>query len=257
MRLSRVEFCAGPIRGFVLAAFVLSGICPVRAQAEDLKIRSPIIEAGEVEFENNFVFGRGKTTVHELEYGLTNWFKPGLELELAADPGQGLHYDATALEGFFQLTPQGKYWADLGIFAEYEQTGRTGDPRSVKIGPMIQKELQLPGLSMLNTANVFFTKDLGASSVGTPGLFVAAQSRLRLDPHFEPGVEYYGIVSLGEHGEDPQHRLGPAVAGRVGFREFGIDAPGGIKYDAAYLRRISGAADPSTFRFRFELEFPL
>jgi hypothetical protein len=257
MRLSRVKSCAGPIRGFVLAAFVLSGICPVRAQAEDLKIRSPIIEAGEVEFENNFVFGRGKTTVHELEYGLTNWFKPGLELELAADPGQGLHYDATALEGFFQLTPQGKYWADLGIFVEYEQTGRTGDPRSVKIGPMIQKELQLPGLSMLNTANVFFTKDLGAGSAGTPGLFVAAQSRLRLDPHFEPGVEYYGIVSLGEHGEEPQHRLGPAVAGRVGFREFGIDAPGGIKYDAAYLRRLSGAADPSTFRFRFELEFPL
>jgi len=257
MRLSRVKSCAGPIRGFVLAAFVLSGICPVRAQAEDLKIRSPIIEAGEVEFENNFVFGRGKTTVHELEYGLTNWFKPGLELELAADPGQGLHYDATALEGFFQLTPQGKYWADLGIVVEYEQTGRTGDPRSVKIGPMIQKELQLPGLSMLNTANVFFTKDLGAGSAGTPGVFVAAQSRLRLDPHFEPGVEYYGIVSLGEHGEDPQHRLGPAVAGRVGFREFGIDAPGGIKYDAAYLRRLSGAADPSTFRFRFELEFPL
>ena len=257
MRLSRVKSCAGPIRGFVLAAFVLSGICPVRAQAEDLKIRSPIIEAGEVEFENNFVFGRGKTTVHELEYGLTNWFKPGLELELAADPGQGLHYDATALEGFFQLTPQGKYWADLGIFVEYEQTGRTGDPRSVKIGPMIQKELQLPGLSMLNTANVFFTKDLGAGSAGTPGVFVAAQSRLRLDPHFEPGVEYYGIVSLGEHGEEPQHRLGPAVAGRVGFREFGIDAPGGIKYDAAYLRRLSGAADPSTFRFRFELEFPL
>jgi hypothetical protein len=257
MRLSRGISCAGPIRGFVLAAFVLSGICPVRAQAEDLKIRSPIIEAGEVEFENNFVFGRGKTTVHELEYGLTSWFKPGLELELAADPGQRLHYDATALEGFFQLTPQGKYWADLGIFAEYEQTGRTGDPRSLKIGPMIQKELQLPGLIMLNTANVFFTKDLGASSAGTPGLLVAAQSRLRLDPHFEPGVEYYGIVSLGEHGEEPQHRLGPAVAGRVGFREFGIDAPGGIKYDAAYLRRLSGAADPSTFRFRFELEFPL
>jgi hypothetical protein len=257
MRLSRARFRAGPLRGFVLAAFVLSGLCPVRAHAEDLKIRSPVIEAGEVEFENNFVFGRGKTTVHELEYGLTSWFKPGIELELAADPGQGLHYDATALEGFFQLTPQGKYWADLGIFAEYEQTGRTGDPRSLKIGPMIQKELQLPGLSMLNTANVFFTKDLGASSVGTPGLFVAAQSRLRLDTHFEPGVEYYGIVSLGEHGEEPQHRLGPAVVGRIAFREFGIDAPGGIKYDAAYLRRISGVADPGTFRFRFELEFPL
>ena len=107
-----------------MAAAAVIGGCALRAEADDLKIRSPVIEAGEVEFENNFVLGRGKTTVHELEYGLTDWFKPGIELELAADPGQGLHYDATALEGFFQLTPQGKYWADLGIFVEYEQTER-------------------------------------------------------------------------------------------------------------------------------------
>src|SRR5256885_7982953 len=178
MRLIRVIDRIGRICGAMLAAAIVASVDVPNATAEDLKIRSPIIEAGEVEFEHNFVFGRGKTTVHEIEYGLTDWFKPGIEVEFAADPGQGLHYDAAALEGFFQLTPQGKYWADLGIFVEYEQTGRTGDPRSLKIGPMIQKELQLPGLSMLNTANVFLTKDMGASSVGTPGLFVAAQSRL-------------------------------------------------------------------------------
>ena len=257
MRCIRVTDGAGRIVGAIMAAAVTAGGCALQAKAEDLKIRSPIIEAGEVEIEHNFTLGRGKTTAHEIEYGITDWFKPGIEVEFAADPGQGLHYDATALEAFFQLTPQGKYWADLGIFVEYEQTGRTGDPRSIKFGPMVQKEIQLPGLAMLNTANLFFTKDMGASSVGTPGMFVAAQSRLRLDPHFEPGIEYYGIFTLGEHGEEPQHRLGPAVAGRIGFREFGVDAPGGIKYDAAYLRRVAGETDPSTFRVRFELEFPL
>jgi hypothetical protein len=249
MRLNRVFS--------LLVSAIAAGFCASPAKAEDLKIRSPLIEFREVEFENNFVLGRSKTSIHELEYGLTEWFKPGIELELHADPGQGLHYDATALEAFFQLTPQGKYWADVGIFVEYEQTGRTGDPRSLMIGPMVQKEVQLPGVAVLNTVNLFFTKEMGASSVGTPGLFAAAQSRFRLDPHFEPGVEYYGIVTLGEHGEEPQHRLGPAVAGRVGFREFGFDAPGGIKYDAAYLRRVAGETDPSTFRVRFELEFPL
>ena len=241
----------------VLAATIACGAATIQTQAEDLKIRSPIIEMHELEFENNFVFGRGATTVHELEYGLTNWFKPGIELELARDPGQGLHYDATALEGFFQLTPQGKYWADVGIFAEYEQTGRTGDPRSVMVGPMVQKEVPLARTTLLNTVNLFMTKDLGGGSVGTPGLFAAAQSRLRLDPHFEPGFEYYGIVTLGNHGEDPRHFIGPAVAGRVGFRELGLNVPGGIKYDAAYLRGLTHDTDPSTFRFRFELEFPL
>jgi hypothetical protein len=227
------------------------------AQAEDLKIRSPIIEPRELEFENNFVFGRGKTAVHELEYGFTDWLKLGVEAELAAEPGHGFRYDSTALEGFLQLTPQGKYWADVGLFAEYEHTARQGDPRALTFGPMVQKEVQLPGVSLLNTANLFFTKEMGAGSIGAPGLFAAAQSRLRLDPHFEPGFEYYGLVTLGEHGEDPRHFIGPAFAGRIGLRELGVDAAGGIKYDAAYLRRLRGDIDPSTFRFRIELEFPL
>ena len=241
----------------VAVTLVLLGTCVVSAKAQDLKIRSPIIEPGELEFENNFVIGRSKNTIHELEYGFTDWLKLGVEGEFSADPGQGLHYDSTALEGFLQLTPQGKYFADLGLFAEYEQTGRTGDPRALMIGPLIQKEMQLFGVETLHTANVLFTKQMGMGSVGPLRLFAAAQSRLRLDPHSEPGVEYYGIVTLGEHGDKPQHRLGPALVGRVGFREFGIDAPGGIKYDAAYLRRISGDTDPNTFRVRFELEFPL
>src|SRR5204862_454382 len=86
----------------------------LQAEAEDLKIRSPIIEPHELEFENNFVFGHGKTAVHELEYGFIDWLKLGVEAELAADPGHGFRYDSAALEGFLQLTPQGKYWADVG-----------------------------------------------------------------------------------------------------------------------------------------------
>jgi hypothetical protein len=251
MRLGRVSITM--LVGFLA---ICSHGLPAKG-GDDLKIRSPIIEPGELEFENNFVLGRSKTTVHEIEYGFTNWLKLGAEAELAADPGHGFHYDAAALEGFLQLTPQGKYWADLGMFIEYEHTARQGDPRSLIIGPLVQKEVRLFGLDTLHTVNALFTKQIGASSVGPPGLFLAAQSRVRVDPHFEPGIEYYGIVTLGEHGDEPRHRLGPTFVGRVGLRELGIDAPGGIKYDAAYLRRIGGETDPSTFRVRFELEFPL
>ena len=255
MRAIRTLACRLFVAGLMVA--VLIGTGAVRANAQDLKIRSPIIEPGELEFENNFVLGRSKNTIHELEYGFNDWLKLGVEGEFAADPGQGLHYDSTGLEGFLQLTPQGKYWADLGLFAEYEQTGRTGDPRALMIGPLVQKEVQLFGVETLHTANLLFTKQMGMGSVGPLHLFAAEQSRLRLDPHFEPGVEYYGIVSLGTHGNELQHRLGPAVVGRIGFRELGIEARGGIKYDAAYLRRIAGETGPNTVRFRFELEFPL
>jgi hypothetical protein len=257
MPLSRVTYKVGPICGAILASAIVIGGYAFRAKADDLKIRSPIIEVGELEFENNFTLGRSKTAVHELEYGFNDWLKLGAEAELAADPGHGFRYDATALEGFLQLTPQGKYWADVGLFAEYEHTARQGDPRSLTFGPLVQKEAALFGLSTLHTVNALFTKQMGAGSVGTPSMLLAAQSRVRLDPHFEPGIEYYGIISLGDHGEEPRHRLGPAFAGRVGFHELGLNAPGGIKYDAAYLRGVAGETDPNTFRIRIELEFPL
>jgi hypothetical protein len=246
----------GKLRPLRLAAIVVGcGISP--ALADDLKIRSPIIESQELEFENNFTIGHSKNAVHELEYGFTDWLKLGVEAELAADPGHGFHYDATSLEGFLQLTPQGKYWADIGLFAEYEQTARLGDPRGLTFGPLIEKQAKLFGLDTLHTINLLFIKDMGLGSVGPPSLYTAVQSRVLVNPFLQPGFEYYGIVSLGEHGDDPRHRIGPAVAGRVGFREFGIDAPGGIKYDAAYLRGLTRDSDPSTFRVRFELEFPL
>ena len=239
----------------LLGAIALGGA--VLARADDLKMRSPIIEPQELEFENNFALGHSKTAVHELEYGFTDWLKLGVEAELAADPGHGFHFDATALEGFLQLTPQGKYWADLGLFAEFENTARHDDPRSLTIGPLVQKELQLFGLDTLHTINALFTKQLGEASVGPPSLFVAAQSRLRPNAYLQPGIEYYGIISLGSHGDEPRHRIGPAVAGRIGFRELGIDTPGGIKYDGAYLRGLTHESDPSTFRVRIEFEFPL
>ena len=238
-----------------VAALIAS--CALAARADDLKIRSPIIEPHELELESNFTLGRDKTLAHELEYGFNDWLKLGTEIELAADPDRALHYDATALEGFFQLTPQGKYWADLGFFVEYEQTALSGDPRSLTVGPLVQKEAQLFRLDTLHTVNALFTKDMGAGSLGPPSMLIAAQSRIRLTPHFEPGIEYYGTIRLGTHGSEPQHRTGPMFAGRVGFRELGIHAAGGIRYDAAYLRGLTGATDPNTVRVRLEFEFPL
>jgi hypothetical protein len=252
----RLPSIRAALRGAAIAAILIGGSARP-ARADDLKIRSPIIDNHELEFENNFTIGHSKNAVSELEYGFNSWLKLGVEGELAADPGHGFHYDAAALEGYFQLTPQGKYWADLGMFAEYENTARQGDPRSLTVGPLVQKEARLFGIDTLHTLNALFTKEMGAWSVGPPSLLLAAQSRVRLNPYFEPGIEYYGSVSLGAHGNEPQHRTGPMFAGRVGFRALGINAPGGIRYDAAYLRGLTRETDPSTFRVRFEFEFPL
>ena len=98
MRVGCAADKIGRICGAILGAGAVVAAAALPAEAEDLKIRSPIIEPHELEFENNFVFGHGKTAVHELEYGFTDWLKLGVEAELAADPGHGFRYDSAALE---------------------------------------------------------------------------------------------------------------------------------------------------------------
>src|SRR5207249_1503751 len=127
------------------------------------------------------------------------------------------HYGATAIENYFQLTPQGKYWADLAFFTEFERPSSSKSAPSVTFGPLIQKEIpDLLGLDTLHTANILFTKEVGhLAEPATPVLF-AWQSRLRLHPLFEPGFEYYGaIADIANPGNlaDQQHRIGPIVAG--------------------------------------------
>src|SRR5436190_230879 len=85
-----------------------------RAQAE-FKLRYPIVEFRELEIEHNgsVTFDKrnsGKNNSQsyptEIEFGFLPWWKIGLETNIEAQPGQNIHYEATALENYFQLTPQ-------------------------------------------------------------------------------------------------------------------------------------------------------
>src|SRR5205814_10082056 len=50
--------------------------------------------------------------------------------------------------------------------------------------------------------NLFFSKDLGHDRTNDMGLALAWQSRLRLDPLFEPGFEFYsGITDVERPGK--------------------------------------------------------
>ena len=60
----------------------------------------------------------------------------------------------------FQFTPQGKYWADLGFFAEYAHAASRANADSFTFGPLIQKEVNdVLGLDSLHTVNLLVTKD--------------------------------------------------------------------------------------------------
>jgi hypothetical protein len=256
-------------RWFLRSAVLwLSAACSVlavapKAQAE-FKLRYPIVDYREFEFEHNgdTTFDKsqsGKSNnqsyTNEVEVGALPFWTLGLEAESAAPPGANLRYDATTFENFFQLTPQGKYWADLGFFAEYSHAASRGGADSLTFGPLVQKELDdIAGIDTLHTLNLLFGKEVGRNRTDATPLFFAWQSRLRLDPLFEPGVEIYSqIDDIDAPGKlaDQQHRMGPMFAGLCIFPPYGK-----IKYELGYLFGLTRATESGAVRWRLEYEIP-
>jgi len=241
------------------AALAIAGASPASAE---FKVRSPILDYGEVEFEHNgsITFDKNKSGknnaqsyTNEVEIGFLPFWTIGLEAETGADPGRNLRYEATTLENYFQFTPQGKYWADLGFFAEISRPSRPEEAISVTFGPLIQKEgPALFGFDSLHTANVLFEKEVGHLADPATPLFVGWQSRLRIHPLFEPGFEYYGqLGDVSQPGKlaDQQHRIGPVLAGYSSFAPYGK-----LKYEVGYLVGLTRATERGTVRWRLEYE---
>jgi hypothetical protein len=98
------------------------------AQAADFHVRSPIVDYRELEFEHNGAvtfdkkdsdLNNNQSYNYTVGVGVTPFWFLEVEGDTVATPETTLRYSATTLENTFQLTPQGKYWADLGFFVEY------------------------------------------------------------------------------------------------------------------------------------------
>jgi hypothetical protein len=241
------------------------GLCLGAPMAHaEFKLRYPQVEYREIEIEHNgdTTFDKansGKSNnqsyTNELEYGIAPFLRLSSEGESAAPPGRNLRYQGTALEGTFQLTPQGKYWADVGFFAEYEQAHTRDEANAFTFGPLIQKEVpNVFGIDTVHTLNLLVTKEAGPHHLDDTPLLVAWQSRLRLDPLFEPGAELFSqidnITSPGQLA-DQQHRLGPMFAGAYSLAPYG-----NLKYEVGYLFGLTHATEQGTVRWRLEYEIP-
>jgi len=233
---------------------------PVQAE---FKLRYPIVEFRELEIEHNgsVTFDKrnsGKNNSQsyptEVEFGFLPWWKIGLETNIEAQPGQNIHYEATALENYFQLTPQGKYWADVAFFTEVERPSSRNGANSITFGPLIQKEAPglLFGLDTLHTVNLLLEREVGHNAEASTPMRVAWQSRARLHPLFEPGFEYYADVGdIAAPGKlaDQQHRIGPIVAGLYAFPPYGK-----LKYEMGYLFGLTRTTENGAMRWRLEYE---
>jgi hypothetical protein len=254
-------------QGFALALGAIGGaLAFLPAARADFELHYPIIDYREMEFEHNAdtTFdkrnsGKSNNQSYTFEFGYAPvpWWEPEIETDWGAAPGQNMGFTTTTFENTFQLTEQGKYWADLGFFAEYQHAASKVNADSFQFGPIVQKEVPtLLGLDLgedtLHTLNVFFSKQVGRNRNDATPLAIAWQSRLRLNSFFEPGFEYYGQLSSvsGVSTATPQtQRLGPAFVGQYNMFQYGK-----VKYEVGYLFGLNNATEKGAVRWRFEYE---
>lgn len=252
-----------PFRPIVASAVVLllaSGALH-RAWA-DLHVRMPTVEYRELEVEHNglFTFDKKGSDLNgqqsyttSIGYGVLPWWKIELEGELGAERGVPLTWEATTLENTFQLTEPGRYFFNLGFFAEYSQATGETNPNSFTFGPILQKELfDFLGTDSLHTLNVFLSRDVGRGATKATGFEYAWQSRLLLNYHFDPAIEFYGSITDIAHAgsfSNQQHFVGPAILGAWNLAPYGK-----IKYELGYLFGYTHATPRGAVRWLLEYE---
>jgi high-affinity iron transporter len=243
---------------------LLGGLGAGSVAEAQLKVRYPVVDYREVEIEHfsDITFDKpnsGKTNIQRYtnEYGLgplPNWFVE-LGTEFQAPNGSNITYDATEIENYIQLTPTGKYWGELAMFAEYEMPIHRGDAKSFVFGPLAQTEYgEIAGFGALHTLNLLFTKTVGNNSTDATRLNIAWQSRLLIEPRIAPGIEYYSqidqVLNPGKPAEQ-QHRIGPVLVGLQNFAPYGK-----LKYEAGYQFGLTSATPRGAVRWRLEYEIP-
>lgn len=236
----------------VLCAAACAVFVPATSEAAG-KVYRPYAVEGELEFESQYVNEDGN--VHELElaagYGFSGRWAGEIEAELEAEDGGGFRLHALAVESWVTLAPRGAWWADAALFGKYETKLEDGSPDEFKAGLLVEK---LIGRT-LTVGNIFLEKETGAGAGDEVEASYAVQTRWRLGPHFEPGIELQG--KLGDISDLPalreqEHVLGPAVFGRYFL------GPGrAVKYEAAALFGLTEASPNTALRLAIELEFYL
>lgn len=252
------------LRNKLIAAATVAAASLLTSYAyADFEIRYPIVDYREFEFEHNgstsldsrSAKNNNQSYTFELGYGLFPWWEPEIEAPFNAPPGANNAFSGFTLENTFQFAEAGEYWLTPGFFAQYSHAASRANADQITFGPTVQHEWNDTlgsKLATLHTLNLFVSKQVGRNRNDATPMAVAWQSRVDINPFFEPGVEYYGnfnnIVDRTTM-SGPTHRVGPVVVGLVNFYQYGK-----VKYEAGYLFGLNNATERGTIRWRFEYE---
>lgn len=242
-----------------LLAVAALGLPAVSHAAPDDYVILPSVEYGEREIDTKYGTSEFKGAKEResagsigFGYGVNEWWFTEGYLKFAKDPGDRTKYDAFEWENKFQLTETNKYPVDLGFVVEIEiPRERHEEGYELKLGPLFQMDT---GPVRWN-ANVFVERHYRAHGEENEGTVMLYQLQARHDfsREFGAGFQAFGEMGPWDHwlpASEQDHRIGPAIFGRVKF-----EGRNQIRYNAAILFKASDAAPDNTFRMQVEYEF--
>ena len=239
----------------LLGAFGLISGLSANAHAGDYQVYSPNVVKGEKEIELRGFrsWGTGPNTGTEqatrfaVGYSPTDYWATELYVNAEKEPGENLKVEEYEWENRLQLTPQGKYWADVGLLNENEIPRFSHDPYEIKIGPSFSKDFG----RLTAQLNLLAAHQYGTNAA--PGVELSYRSRLeyRLNSRLSPVIEAYGqpVGRIGHWGQ-PRHQIGGGIMGQAL-----LGAGKNLRYSAVILFGASNSAADTTGVFRLEYEF--
>lgn len=211
------------------------------------KVWSPTVHKGEVEleykisadFDHRDGFKNAGEQDFELGYGVTDFWFTEVEAEIDRAPrdmnddgeeqNHPYEYGATSIENVIQLTEQGRYFVDLGVFFEYGWAAHHQDTDHLDAKILIEKQWG----DFIHRLNINFEKETGGGEKKALEPGFSWQTLYRFRKELEPGFEIHSNFGpIKEQGpfQEQEHFIGPVVAGTI-YKKF--------KYNVGYLFGIT------------------
>jgi hypothetical protein len=216
-----------PLAGGLLLAAALSFAQP--AQASN-KVSSPDIEKGQLEFEYRGGYDWDDTAKKDhqevdkfiVNYGVTDRLRPELKL-VAGGPDDDLDWTTLEASLRYQVFKDKEAWAKFSIEEAYKVALQEGKPDILEEKLLAQKDFG----KWVHTLNVQFDNEVGDNAAGGVDINLGWKTKYKLEPYFEPGVEFYPDFGKMSGTNVKKYQMGPIINGKI--------PDTGFKYDVGYL----------------------
>lgn len=239
------------LRTAAISAIVI--LAANQASAANYHIYKPQVEQGEVEIEaylnysadNDAAKDRHFRQQYGVGYGVTDFWKSELSFNVDKANNSVMELEEVKWENIFVPFKQGQYFVDAGLYLELEKAWRNNEPDNFEGKILLYKQID----KFEAVANIGAEHQFGPHHSDKWEGILNARLAYRLNPMFEPGLEYFGklgaIDDMPSHNEQ-DHRFGPVVTGKFSHN---------VAYDTGVLFGVSDAADDVTFKLNLEYEF--